>query len=276
MDRNAANRAQAVPRGADIFAFQLTTSHPFPTLWSAKDETAGLVELLPSNEDIHFYLGSFRRRAQSCSFPHVPEECTEAEIQLFLENVEHNAAIHPNMLALLFATLAQGLQDGVYDRHGEKWVAGSVEAESQKGDVYRRWLHARRSRSNRLTNAVAAGMQALRLAAFLNRPTLLTIQTLIMMGAYLTNCGKFLDSSAMFGVTVRLAQSIGRTYLSFLYPPVRNRLVNVVSAPRSKRVKSSSVPSGDGHPQKFVVVDAAHGSALLHGAGQAAGRFEHR
>lgn len=192
VDRNAANLGHSVPRGADIFAFQLTTSHPFPTLWSAKDETAGLVELLPSGEDLHFYLGSFQRRVQSCSFPHVPEECTEAEIRGFLENVEHNAAVHPNMLALLFAALAQGLQDGVYDRNGEKWIAGSVEAESQKGDVY-----------------IAAGMQALRLAAFLNRPTLLTIQTLIMMGAYLTNCGKFLDASAMFGVTVRLAQSIG-------------------------------------------------------------------
>lgn len=40
------------------------------------------------------------------------------------------------MLALLFATLAQGLQDGVYDRNGGKWVAGSVEAETKKGDIY--------------------------------------------------------------------------------------------------------------------------------------------
>ena len=114
----------------------MATSHPFPTLWSAKDETSGLVELLPCNEDIFFYLRSFQRRAQSCSFPHVPEECAEVEVQRFLENVEHNAAVHPNMLALLFATLAQGLQDGVFDRNGEKWIAGAVEAESQKGDVY--------------------------------------------------------------------------------------------------------------------------------------------
>lgn len=214
VDRNAANFPQSVPRGADIFAFQLTTSHPFPTLWSAKDETAGLVELLPSNEDIHFYLASFQRRVQSCSFPHLPDECTEAEVRRFLDNIDHNAAVHPNMLALLFATLAQGLQDGVYDRNGEKWIAGSVEAESQKGDVYSRSSNSPRRRADELTNAVAAAMQALRLAAFLNRPTLLTIQTLIMMGPYLTNCGKFLDASAMFGVTVRLAQSIGRTYLA--------------------------------------------------------------
>lgn len=275
VDRNAANLGHSVPRGADIFAFQLTTSHPFPTLWSAKDETAGLVELLPSGEDLHFYLGSFQRRVQSCSFPHVPEECTEAEIRGFLENVEHNAAVHPNMLALLFAALAQGLQDGVYDRNGEKWIAGSVEAESQKGDVYSRWLHSCRYRTEKLTNVVAAGMQALRLAAFLNRPTLLTIQTLIMMGAYLTNCGKFLDASAMFGVTVRLAQSIGCTYLGLHTRPT-GRVFNVVSAPRSKRIKSSAVSPGNHHPQKSVVVDVAHGPALLHGAGEAACNFQHR
>lgn len=43
----------------------------------------------------------------------------------------------------------------------------------------------------------------------MNRPTLLAIQTLIMIGPYLTNSGKFLDAWALFGVTIRLAQSIG-------------------------------------------------------------------
>lgn len=55
-------------------------------------------------------------------------------------------------------------------------------------------------------------MQALRIASFMNRPTLLTIQTLVMMGPYLTNSGKFLDASALFGLTVRLAQSVGCEY----------------------------------------------------------------
>lgn len=129
--------AHAIPRGTDIFGFQLTTSHPFPTLWSAREGTSGLVDLLPSKEDIYFYLSSFRRRAQLSSFPHVPEQCSESEVQRFLDNVEQNATLHPNMLALLFATIAQGLQDGVFDRNGGKWIAGSVEAETKKGDVYR-------------------------------------------------------------------------------------------------------------------------------------------
>lgn len=61
---------------------------------------------------------------------------------------------------------------------------------------------------------VAAAMQALRIASFMNRPTIHAIQTLVMMGPYLTNSGKFLDASALFGLTVRLAQSVGREYMS--------------------------------------------------------------
>jgi len=52
-------------------------------------------------------------------------------------------------------------------------------------------------------------MQALRLASFMNRPTLLAIQTLVMMGPYLTNSGRFLDAWTLFGTTIRLAHSIG-------------------------------------------------------------------
>ena len=56
---------------------------------------------------------------------------------------------------------------------------------------------------------VAAAMQALRMASFMNRPSLLAVETLILIGPYLTNSGKFLDAWALFGVTIRLAQSIG-------------------------------------------------------------------
>lgn len=52
-------------------------------------------------------------------------------------------------------------------------------------------------------------MQALRMASFMNRPTLVGIQALIMMGPYLTNSGRFLDAWTLFGTTIRLAHSIG-------------------------------------------------------------------
>ena len=62
-----------------------------------------------------------------------------------------------------------------------------------------------------LTNTclVNASMQALRHASFLNTPTLLGIQTLVMMGPYLTNTGRFLDAWTLFGTTIRLAHSMG-------------------------------------------------------------------
>lgn len=56
---------------------------------------------------------------------------------------------------------------------------------------------------------VAASMTALRMASFMNQPTLLGIQTLVMVGPYLTNSGRFLDAWTLFGTTIRMAHSIG-------------------------------------------------------------------
>jgi hypothetical protein len=58
-------------------------------------------------------------------------------------------------------------------------------------------------------STVGASMQALRHASFMSTPTLLGIQTLIMMGPYLTNSGRFLDAWTLFGLTIRLAHSMG-------------------------------------------------------------------
>ena len=52
-------------------------------------------------------------------------------------------------------------------------------------------------------------MQALRHSSFMNTPTLLGIQTLVMMGPYLTNSGRLLDGWALFGLTIRLSHSMG-------------------------------------------------------------------
>ncbi|KAI9796182.1 MAG: hypothetical protein M1833_006433, partial [Piccolia ochrophora] len=182
----------AAPRGVDLFAFQDAPLYAFPTLWPAYGGASSLLVCLPPEEELYGYLDAFQRRAQSCSFPHVPEEITRIEIERFLADKEGNAFKHPDMLALIFAALAQGLQNGVYDKFGGQWVEGGMAAEGWKGDLY-----------------ISAAMQALRLASFMNRPTLLGIQTLIMIGPYLTNSGKFLDAWALFGTTIRLAQSIG-------------------------------------------------------------------
>ena len=106
------------------------------TFWAMTDGAAALLPILPSDEDLIDYLEAFQRRAQSCSFPHTPEEITVVEVKRYLANKKSNAASSPDMLALLFATLAQGLQNGVYDRYGGQWVEGAMAAELSKGDIY--------------------------------------------------------------------------------------------------------------------------------------------
>ena len=135
-DRLSASLPMPLNRGEDLFSCPMATSHPFPTLWTAKDDTSTIIRLLPPEEDLFSYVDAFQRRARALSFPYVPDDCTHQEIRQFLDNIEHNAALHPDMLALLFTTLALGLQDGVYDRCGERWVPGGMESEAKKGDVY--------------------------------------------------------------------------------------------------------------------------------------------
>ncbi|KAI4279492.1 MAG: hypothetical protein LQ337_000193 [Flavoplaca oasis] len=188
-----ANLTHLVPRGTDVAAFLVQPTNPFPTFWRTAEGTAALIHLLPKDQQkISFYINAFQRRAQSCVFPNLPDQWTEIEVQRFLSNVKENSDQHPDMLALVFATLAQGVQNGVYDKYGGAWHGGVMETECRMANAF-----------------IAASMQCLRLASFCNRPKLLTVETLVMLGPYLTNSGRFLDAWALFGTTIRLAQSIG-------------------------------------------------------------------
>ncbi|SMY18640.1 unnamed protein product [Zymoseptoria tritici ST99CH_1A5] len=183
-----------VPRGRDMYAApDGSAMYPFPIIWHGGNSAIEMVRtLLTNHNEIFSCLDMFQRRAQSCYFPHTPDEVTRREVERFLDDKERNAEQYPDMLALIFATMATGMQMGVHDRCGGEWVAGAVEESRRKSDVY-----------------LAASMQALRLASFMNTPTLLSIQTLIMIGPYLTNSGRFLDAWTLFGTTIRMAHSIG-------------------------------------------------------------------
>ncbi|KAL9007012.1 MAG: hypothetical protein Q9188_000216 [Gyalolechia gomerana] len=132
-----ANLTHLVPRGTDMVAFQVQPTNPFPTFWRTAEGTTTLINLLPKDhKEIFFYLRAFQRRGQACSFPHLPDEFTEIEVQRFLSNVKENADHHPEMLALLFATLAQGIQNGVYDKYGGAWHGGMMESECKLGNAF--------------------------------------------------------------------------------------------------------------------------------------------
>ncbi|KAK5130559.1 hypothetical protein LTR08_001939 [Meristemomyces frigidus] len=183
----------SMPKAQEMYAYA-DSMYPFPVFsgWESEGAAAALVRMLAECDDLFEILDRFQRRAQACSFPHTPDEVTKREVERFLADGESNAQKYPDMLALLFATLATGLQMGEHDRCNGQWIAGETAKTQKRADVY-----------------LAASMQALRMASFMNQPTLLGIQTLVMIGPYLTNSGRFLDAWTLFGTTIRMAHSIG-------------------------------------------------------------------
>ncbi|ORX96802.1 fungal-specific transcription factor domain-domain-containing protein [Clohesyomyces aquaticus] len=192
---SAQSLTHAMPRGADMYAPRDIPAFPFPTLFPAEQDSCidCLLHCLPERRvELPAYLDAFQKRALICAFPHIPVEITKGEVDRYLSDARNNVQICPDMLALLFAALALGSQHCVWDKYGQQWKSGAVEEESKKGGVY-----------------MAASMQALRLASFMSKPSLLSIQALIMIGPYLTNSGRFLDAWTLFGTTIRLAQAMG-------------------------------------------------------------------
>ena len=92
--------------------------------------------ILPAPDALFSYLDSFQRRAQSCSFPHTPDEVTRKEVERFLDDKEKNAELHPDMLALIFATVATGMQMGQYDRSGNRWNREDLERTRRTSDAF--------------------------------------------------------------------------------------------------------------------------------------------
>lgn len=200
-----------MPRAHEQYTNSHTPSYPFATLFKATPQECipQLLSCLPLDEEIAQYLVSFERRVNVCSFPHMPLEITRSEVERFLSDRQKNSEMYPDMLALLFAAIALGGQYSVWDKSGGQWVSQTMDAEIRKCDVFSRLRWAIIREFFLTDGLVAAAMQALRLASFMHKPSLRSIQTLIMLGPFLTNSGRFLDAWTLFGTTIRLAHSIG-------------------------------------------------------------------
>jgi hypothetical protein len=112
--------------------------YPFPTLWPAMSRTEGLLQCLPSFEQLHGYLDSFSQKAQGFAFPYVPADLTRKEVEHFLENAQENAEEVPDLLALIFAALALGVQLGTF-RNQKEARADASQACSRKGEIFCKW-----------------------------------------------------------------------------------------------------------------------------------------
>jgi hypothetical protein len=109
--------------------------YPFPTLWPAMSRTEGLLQCLPPREQLFIYLESFSHKAQCFAFPYIPEELTIKEVEHFLKNVEENAEKVPDLLGLIFAALALGVQLGTFEgRRGSQ--TDTSQPDSKKGEVF--------------------------------------------------------------------------------------------------------------------------------------------
>lgn len=129
-----------IPKGQEIYPPE--PMYPFPVVPVGDNSAAALTALLPSHEEIFDHLEHFKRRAQSCSFPHIPDEVTTKEVERFLADQNNNANKAPDMLALIFAALAVGMQRGVFERCSDQWYKGTMAdamAEAhEKGKIWRK------------------------------------------------------------------------------------------------------------------------------------------
>ena len=113
-------------------------THPCPTRWHPSQSMCFLVPLLPDTNILRGLLGAFRRRAQPYFHPHLPDKCSNQDVEQYLIKVKRNADLCPDTLAMIFAMLAQGVQCGVYDRCGETWGL-EARKEETRGDVFGRY-----------------------------------------------------------------------------------------------------------------------------------------
>ncbi|KAJ5030435.1 hypothetical protein PSV08DRAFT_347476 [Bipolaris maydis] len=182
---NRTTLAHIIPRPKDIFTSEDTPAYAFATLFSASSDECipQLLSCLPAKHELTEYMNVFEHSVSI----HIPVEVSTFETERFLLDAESNSHSCPSMLALILAVIALGAQHSIWGRNGSCDVA-KMEAEAQK---------------------VAASMQALRLASFMHKPSLVAVQTLILIGKYLANSGKFLDAFILFGTTIRSAHSIG-------------------------------------------------------------------
>ena len=116
--------------------FSSTAPFPFGTFWEANEGVSALVKILPEANEILACYRFFCGRSQGSSIPILAAEHSQLDLNRILPNVEQYVEQQEEVLAFLFAILAQEVQHGLYDRCNRKWVPGAMEDNLKKGDIY--------------------------------------------------------------------------------------------------------------------------------------------
>ena len=64
---------------------------------------------------------------------------TKKEVERFLADRVNNATKAPDMLALIFAALAVGMQIGVFDRSDSRWLEAAMAESHENGKAWRKF-----------------------------------------------------------------------------------------------------------------------------------------
>lgn len=123
--------AHTTPRDVDMEGYQDAAADPFPSLWQSARGVGELLHLLPSHEDIFFYLEAFQDHVRAF----FSYQVSSKEFRHFLADLPSNAEKNPQMLGFLFAVIARGIPFGIFKKHG-RWVQGAMENELVRADLY--------------------------------------------------------------------------------------------------------------------------------------------
>jgi hypothetical protein len=101
-----------VPKGQDIYPAD--EKYAFHMVSVGDNSAAALTDLLPPDEEIFQHLEHFHA------------------------DRKNNAEKAPDMLGLIFAALAVGMQIGVFDQNGCQWHQPSMAISHSKGEAWRK------------------------------------------------------------------------------------------------------------------------------------------
>ncbi|KKY18047.1 putative zn 2cys6 transcription factor [Phaeomoniella chlamydospora] len=214
-------------------------------LWDATKKAIALVKILPERKDIHKCIQVFNDNIQSFGLPLQSGDNLGKDIALFLSDLEVNAEKCPSMLAFIFVILSQGT-----------WLLQSLEQATPKQSTHRK--------GGRESDVyLSAAMHSLTLSSYLNRPTLLALETLILINVYLINTGRFLDAYSLFGSITKLAQMIG--WLPGGLPEQGWKSLRNFSSPLFKDAQNGQLPFPQSWGGERVL--GGHGMILLEDPG---------
>ncbi|KAL6719896.1 hypothetical protein ACLMJK_001817 [Lecanora helva] len=157
--------------------------HPFSNYWTHHGGLKEVVSVLPSKDQADILVAKYFESVDPV-YPMIQRDSFKRDYDLFwsLSPIERSA-VDCSLVPLIFVMLAMGTQFVTMPSKDEK---------EQTAEFY-----------------VSASHQALRLVGYLSRPSIRSIQTMVLMVYFLMNDNHAADAYAFAGITIRQAYALG-------------------------------------------------------------------